>query len=103
VRAQDQGSPALSTDITIQISILGSETLSFTQPNYIAQISENLAINSPVIQVVAQPGPDVTYQLTGISDGPDYFNISSTTGQIFVKADKRDDLNRKTVYLVSMS
>ena len=46
------------------------------------------------------PQPDVTYRLTGVSDGPDYFNISQTTGNIFVKADLRGDLNKKNLYLV---
>ena len=36
--------------------------------------------------------------LTGISDGPDYFNISQDTGSIFVKTDLRTDLNRKFLY-----
>ena len=42
----------------------------------------------------------VTYRLTGYSDGPDYFNISSTTGSIFIKTDLRSDRNKKTSYLV---
>ena len=42
----------------------------------------------------------VTYRLTGYSDGPDYFNISDSTGTIFIKTDLRSDRNKKTSYLV---
>ncbi|RUS85645.1 hypothetical protein EGW08_006591, partial [Elysia chlorotica] len=98
VEARDQGSPSLFATATVEISILESETLRFTAPDYAQTISENSAINRAVIRVVAQPGPDVTYELTGLSDGPDYFNISATTGDIFVRRDLRSDLNQKSVY-----
>ncbi|GFN78435.1 protocadherin fat 4, partial [Plakobranchus ocellatus] len=98
IEARDEGSPSLFATATVEISILESETLQFTQPNYATIISENSALNRPVIRVVAQPGPDVTYELTGLSDGPDYFNISATTGDIFVKQDLRSDLNQKDIY-----
>lgn len=42
----------------------------------------------------------VTYSITGYSDGPDYFNISDTTGTIFIKTDLRSDRNKKASYLV---
>ena len=42
----------------------------------------------------------VTYRITGYSDGPDYFNMSDTTGTIFIKTDLRSDRNKKASYLV---
>lgn len=42
------------------------------------------------------------YALTGFSDGPDYFNISSVSGGIFVRKDLRLDLNKKSLYYVSL-
>ena len=42
----------------------------------------------------------VTYSITGYSDGPDYFNMSDTTGTIFIKTDLRSDRNKKASYLV---
>ncbi|XP_035826841.1 protocadherin Fat 4, partial [Aplysia californica] len=120
VEARDKGTPSLFALATVEIGILDSETLQFVQQNYATSISENLGVGQGVIRVVAQPGkcckfisltltyffllssqPDVTYKLTGLSDGPDYFNISETTGNIFVRTDLRTDLNRKAFYLVS--
>jgi len=45
--------------------------------------------------------PGITYTLVGYSDGPDFFNISSTSGQIAVRNDLRTDNNKKTVHFVS--
>ena len=45
--------------------------------------------------------PDIVYRLTGYSDGPDYFNISSTSGTIFIRSDLRLDLNKKSLHYVS--
>ncbi|KAJ8318063.1 hypothetical protein KUTeg_003154 [Tegillarca granosa] len=75
-----------------------TETLGFILPAYTNRISENLAVGQPVTTVTAQPQPDIVYDIIGFSDGPDYFNISSVTGSIFVRQDLRLDLNKKTLY-----
>ena len=49
--------------------------------------------------LLLQPG--ITYSFVGYSDGPDYFNVSSTTGQIYVRSDLRLDNNKKTLHYVS--
>lgn len=93
IRAIDQGFPQLSSIATVEVVITRvTEVLSFILPSYTRIISENTAVAiNQVTQVSAQPGPDVFYDLTGFSDGPDYFNISSVTGGIFVRKDLRLD------------
>ncbi|KAJ8316548.1 hypothetical protein KUTeg_005899, partial [Tegillarca granosa] len=99
-----------------------TETLGFILPAYTNRISENLAVGQPVTTVTAQPQtlsyvwmknrailtegslntPDIVYDIIGFSDGPDYFNISSVTGSIFVRQDLRLDLNKKTLYYLQV-
>ncbi|WAQ95445.1 FAT4-like protein [Mya arenaria] len=100
VRATDGGFPTLTDTTFVDVSITRvTETLTFFTTNYQETIAENRGLASSVLQVQAQPGPGITYSLVGYSDGPDYFNISSTSGQIFVRTDLRTDRNKKTVHL----
>ncbi|KAK3089813.1 hypothetical protein FSP39_006721 [Pinctada imbricata] len=103
VRALDQGFPQLSAIATVEISISRqTEVLSFILPSYTQVISENRVLGSSVIQVTAQPGPGVNYRLIGFSDGPDYFNISASTGSIGIRTDLRTDLNKKGIYYLQV-
>ncbi|XP_046579033.1 protocadherin Fat 4-like [Haliotis rubra] len=99
VQAQDGGFPQLQSTTIVEISILrDTDSLQFTLPSYTASISENLLVNTVVTSTVAQPGPGVSYILTGYSSGPDYFTINPTTGAILVKKDLRSDLNKLNMY-----
>ncbi|XP_076458559.1 protocadherin Fat 1-like [Babylonia areolata] len=103
VRVTDGGEPQLSSETFVEVTVVrDTENLVFTLPRYTVDISENLGVNQFVISVVAQPQDAVTYRITGYSDGPDYFNISSTAGTIFVKTDLRSDKNRKPSYLLGV-
>ena len=44
----------------------------------------------------------IVYELIGLSNAPDYFEVHQTTGEVRVKADIKDDPVKQDVYHVSL-
>ena len=56
-------------------------------------------VSSQPTSLCSQAG--VSYVLVGLSNGPDYFKVDASTGEVRIKADLRDDPVKQTSYRVS--
>ncbi|NXH17451.1 PCD16 protein, partial [Bucco capensis] len=90
LEAYDGGSPARSTQMTLDVSIqdINDNAPSFNQSRYHTLISENLKPGSSILQVFASDADegdngDVVYEINRRQSDPDqYFTIDSRTGVI---------------------
>ncbi|KAK3745550.1 hypothetical protein RRG08_040225, partial [Elysia crispata] len=103
VLAQDGGFPPEQAICTVQVSVTtDTGTLSFNLPNYAQNIDENANVNDNVLLATASPSNSVTYSIIGIDTGPTYFDINPTSGQIYVKANLRDDPIKRSQYTLRL-
>ncbi|XP_041364041.1 cadherin-23-like [Gigantopelta aegis] len=103
IEARDGGFPRLVSSTIVEVTVIrDTDTLVFPLASYVMTISENYRVGQAVLTVDAQPAPGISYRLTGFSDGPDYFKIDGTSGEITVKSTLHADLNKKTMYYLTV-
>ncbi|KAL5018742.1 hypothetical protein ScPMuIL_004464 [Solemya velum] len=104
IAAVDKGTPSRSGSTMVTITVIRDpDQLSFITTDYVANIPETLSVGSSVRNVVAQPGPGITYAISSFSAATDYFDLDPTTGLITVKKDLREDPARQTFYFLRVS
>lgn len=97
VRATDNGSPPLSTTTTVHISVTLSDNAApkFPQKEYLAVITENVAVGTSIITVSAISQTTLTYDIRqGNTDGE--FRINQYSGVITTS--KSLDFEKTTSY-----
>eukprot|EP00061_Rhincodon_typus_P001587 g15203.t1 len=80
IEARDRGSPPLSSFTTVQIQVLdiNDHSPAFTQPQYTAQVREDLPPGSTILTLEA-----IDLDSSWDNSGLDYTIVSGNTGNVF--------------------
>ena len=100
--ASDMGSPSLSSTASLVVQVTdGNERPVFSQDSYSANIPEDRALSSLVIQVIASdPDSGVNAELSYSIDPQDQFSVDASSGRVTVS--QLLDFETQQIYTVNV-